>query len=259
MDNLILKSGTKNKLKYYNTKNRENMGKLASDFIAEEINKLLKMKSDIRIVFASAPSQTEMLKKLVNDDRVDWERITAFHMDEYVGLSNESSKSFKHYIVENIYKRVDLGQLHLINSESPAQQEMERYSQLLKEKPIDIVCLGVGDNGHIAFNDPHVADFNDPDVIKIVNLDEVSRNQQVNDGIFEKIDDVPSTALTLTIPTLMSAGALYCSVPGKNKARAINTLLNGDISESCPASILRTHEKAFLFMDKEAFSGVHDG
>jgi len=143
--------------------------------------------------------------------------------------------------------------VNYINGDTPdTQAECERYTQLLAEYSPDIVCMGIGENGHIAFNDPHVADFSDPFRVKVVSLDHECRQQQVNDGCFGSLEQVPTHALTLTVPSLMAGSFIYCMVPGKNKARAVSNTLTGSIDEQCPASVLRKHPNAILFLDKES-------
>ena len=139
-----------------------------------------------------------------------------------------------------------------------AKEEAKRYTELLKNNPVDIVCMGIGENGHIAFNDPHEAKFDDLEMVKVVTLDDVCRMQQVNDGCFEKIDDVPKYALTLTIPTLMSAKYNFCVVPAKTKAEAVKKTVFGEVSEECPASILRTKDNSILYCDSDSSSLIKD-
>lgn len=174
-------------------------------------------------------------------------------MDEYSGLSTDSEQTFQQYIKDHLTRKKDLKAFHFIDSAVDPEEMIQTYTKLINDKPIDLVCLGIGENGHIAFNDPHVADIKDPETVKKVALDEYSRQQQVNDGCFTNLADVPTHALTLTIPALLRGHTLVCTVPGKTKTQAINNLLNNDISTSCPATILRTHQNAHLFLDKEAY------
>jgi glucosamine-6-phosphate deaminase len=143
-------------------------------------------------------------------------------------------------------------------SAEDAEAECERYAALLAENPTDIVVMGIGENGHIAFNDPPVADFNDPRAVKPVALDEICRNQQVNDGCFKRIEDVPTTAITLTVPTLFNGDYLFCIVPAKTKAKAVRATVYDDINEKCPATILRRHERAILYLDGDSSSLLRD-
>lgn len=230
---------------------KEESGISAGKAIIDRINELLQSKNELRMIFAAAPSQSEVLAYLVSHkNAVPWERITAFHMDEYIGLDKDDTNRFSHFLNSNLFNHLPFANVHIINSENPL--EVNRYSGLLSEKPIDIVCLGIGENGHLAFNDPPVADFNDPEVVKVVDLDSVCRQQQVNDGCFERLSDVPRQAISLTIPTLFQADYLYCVVPGKSKKEAVNKTLHDEISEACPSTILRSHENCILYVDKDA-------
>jgi glucosamine-6-phosphate deaminase len=177
-------------------------------------------------------------------------------MDEYIGLAPDAPQLFSRFLSERLFDRVMPGQVHLIDGTAPSDAECERYGRLIAEAPIDIVCLGIGENGHIAFNDPPVADFRDPQMIKVVELDEACRRQQVNDGCFARLDDVPTHALTLTIPTLLSGAHLYCVVPGPTKRAAVRRTLDGPIATECPATILRTHADCTLFVDTDSYGEI---
>lgn len=237
--------------KIYST--RKIMGACAAKDVADKIVSLLKEQQEIRMIFAAAPSQNDLLANLIQNKEIDWSRITAFHMDEYLGLEETAPQRFGNYLKDHIFGKVTFKQVNYLNpaANSP-DEEIERYSALLKEAPIDIICMGIGENGHIAFNDPPVADFNDPDVVKVVELDQVCRQQQVNDGCFETIDDVPEKALTLTIPTLYAGKNLFIVVPGPTKAKAVHGTLSGIFSTNCPASILTIHSSAILYLDKDS-------
>ena len=236
-------------------KTREEMGIAAAEEIHNKISELLSCKEEINMIFAAAPSQNEVLAALVSKTNIEWNRINAFHMDEYIGLSDDAPQKFGTFLKNAIFDKVPFKSVNLINSSVSADEECKRYSELLKNNPVDIVCLGIGENGHIAFNDPDVADFNDKALVKVVGLDDICRQQQVNDGCFAHIDDVPETALSLTIPALTAGTYMFCVVPAATKANAVNNTINGPVSEKCPASILRTHENAILYCDSD--SGVH--
>ncbi len=232
---------------------RNTLGKAAAKEIHDKIIEISKKKKDIRMIFAAAPSQNEVLLELSQMKDISWNQITAFHMDEYIGLSSDAPQAFGNFLRERLFGKVNFKRVNYINSNPLiVEDECKRYSNLLSEEPIDIVCLGIGENGHIAFNDPPYADFNDTEKVKVVLLDKVSRQQQVNDGCFAAFDDVPEKAITLTIPMLFSASNLFTIVPGKTKANAVAESLLGKISESCPASILRKHENAKLYIDNDS-------
>ena len=233
---------------------RKIMGQKAGADVEERIIQLLKQKETIRIVFAAAPSQNELLDFLLNSQKINWNRITAFHMDEYIGLDDRETHSFSSYLNEHLFKKVKFKNVHLINGKSNIEEEIGRYSSLIMEAPIDIVCLGIGENGHIAFNDPPVADFNDKEIVKLVELDEHCRTQQVNEGCFNTFDDVPKKAFTLTIPVLIKADFLFCIVSGTRKQKAVYNTLNGAISTKCPASILQKHKNCKFYFDENAYA-----
>ncbi|ULL18283.1 glucosamine-6-phosphate deaminase [Paenibacillus sp. H1-7] len=235
--------------------NRQQMGNAAGSHVAGKMKELLSTKSRIRMVFAAAPSQNEFLQTLKSSEGIDWSRVTVFHMDEYIGLSLDAPQRFGTFLCERLFDEVKPGEVHLIDSSGNIDEECLRYAGLLGEAPIDIVCLGIGENGHIAFNDPPVADFNDPMLVKSVELDLPCRQQQVNDGCFATLQDVPTHALTLTIPALCSGAHLYCMVPGKTKTAAVRRTLNGSISTECPSTVLRTHPDCTLYVDTDSYGG----
>lgn len=226
---------------------REALGKAAADDIAEALTKRLAGQPEVRMIFASAPSQESTLRALAAQPGIDWTRVTAFHMDEYVGLAEDAPQRFGNWLREVLFDRVPLGAVELIDPGAP----VERYAELLTAAPIDISCLGIGVNGHLAFNDPP-ADFDDPALVKRVELDDVSRQQQVDDGCFGAFADVPSSAVTLTVPALLSAAELFCMVPGASKRAAVTRTLHGPIGGELPASALRTHPNCTIYVDKES-------
>ncbi len=229
------------------------MGEAAGWAVAEKMRELLNMKEHLFMVFAAAPSQNEFLDALSRSPGLDWKKVTAFHMDEYVGLPPTAPQNFGFFLRERLFKKVQPGQVHYINgiAEDP-QAECDRYSTLLKDRPFDIACVGIGENGHLAFNDPPVADFNDPRLVKVVELDLASRRQQVHDGCFEDLEGVPKKAITLTVPALFRAKFIYCMVPAPTKAEAVKKTLEDRVSTACPATILRRHENAILFLDQDS-------
>ncbi|NLO82198.1 MAG: glucosamine-6-phosphate deaminase [Clostridiales bacterium] len=233
--------------------NRDEMGKAAASRVAAKMRELIEQKGKVRMVFASAPSQLDFLKYLREAPGIDWSKVTVFHLDEYMGASIEDEYSFAKFIKEHIVDKVKPGKVYYMNGKNPdIEGECERYSNLISREPIDIVCLGIGENGHIAFNEPHEADFNDPRLVKKISLDEKCRNQQYHDFGFASMDDVPRYAITMTVPAITGADYLYCIVPTDRKAEAVKETLTGPITEKCPASILRTHDNAVLFLDRDA-------
>lgn len=242
------------KVRVYST--RAEMGAAAAVDAAACINQLLAAQDIVRIIFAAAPSQNEVLAQLVANNDIDWSRIDVFHMDEYIGLPVGAEQRFSTFLNQHLFDQVKPRRVNLIDDRDGLDAALQLYEALIKEAPIDIVCLGIGENGHIAFNDPPVADFTDPEIIKPVALDDACRQQQVNDGCFPTFDDVPETALTLTIPALLSGKHLFCVVPGKTKSEAIKNVITGEITTACPASILRKHPDCTLYTDTDAYSLV---
>lgn len=229
------------------------MSAAAAGDVAERIIELLKNQQTVNMIFASAPSQNEFLNCLAEDSRIEWARINAFHMDEYIGLPSTASQCFGNFLRSRIFDKVAFKSVNYLNGMADdIDKECKRYAVLLEKNQPDIVCLGIGENGHIAFNDPEVADFNDPKAVKIVTLDPVCRQQQVNEGCFKSFDLVPRMAMTVTIPTLFKAGRLFCVVPFRSKADAVFNTLYGDISEKCPASIMRKKKNSCLYLNNES-------
>src|SRR5690349_21397549 len=229
---------------------RAAMGKAAAAVIAAEIRYAIRERGRAVVILASAPSQNEFLANLAAAPDIDWSRVIAFHLDEYLGMDEQAPQSFRRFLIDRLVNKVPLGQFHGLRGDAPdGEAEANRYAELLKQNPPDFAVLGIGENGHLAFIDPPFCDFNDPKAVKVVQLDEVCRNQQVNDGAFVTLDEVPKDALSLTIPTLMSRPKLFAIAPGPAKRQAIKHTVEGPISTTCPASILRTHKNANLFID----------
>lgn len=245
------------KVKIYNS--REALGKEAAREAATAIKELLGQKNEVNIIFAAAPSQNEFLSALTADKDIPWGRINAFHMDEYINLDPEAPQGFGNFLKQRLFEKVKFKSVHYLNGNAEVvEAECQRYTRLLQEYPADVVCMGIGENGHIAFNDPHVAYFDDKHLVKVVSLDLKCRIQQVNDGCFGSLDEVPASAITLTIPALIAANRIFCMVPGRTKAEAVYRTVFGDVAETCPASILRKHENAILYIDKDSGSLVAD-
>lgn len=237
---------------------RSALGLAAARAAAAYLHDVIAAKGEARVIFACAPSQDEFLSSLIDVSKsghtyVDWSRVTAFHMDDYVGLKASHPQSFRHYLQAHFLSKVKVGRFHPLPAEEPdAASVCTRYSALLSEKPIDLICLGIGENGHIAFNDPPVADFEDPQLVKVVELDEACRNQQVNDGCFPTFADVPRHAFTLTVSVFRRARRLSIHVPGPRKADAVKATIENSVSTACPATILRLHPEATLYVDVAA-------
>ena len=234
-------------------KTNEEMGSNAGRDIEKYINELLQLKDEINIVFAAAPSQSSTLSYL-RKAHIDWSKINALHLDEYHTIDHNHSAKFSNFLDRELFNHVNFKNIYYLNTGDESKADIiTRYSNLFNHHTIDIVVCGVGENGHIAFNDPHVADFNDPEIIKEVELDEACRIQQVNDGCFPSLDEVPKVAITLTIPAIMSGNKIFCIVPGKQKQQAIEKMLNEEITEQLPASILRKHSNCTLYLDVDSY------
>jgi glucosamine-6-phosphate deaminase len=231
---------------------RQAMAEAAAADVADRLRALLAAQPIVRMVFAAAPSQAEMLRVLQDEPGIDWQRLHAFNMDEYIGLPADHPAAFGPWLRRHFFDHVPLGAVNLIDPGESPELTSVRYAGLLAAAPIDLVCLGIGANGHIAFNDPPVADFADPQDVKVVELDTACRQQQVDEECFASIDLVPTHAITLTIPRLMAGAQLICTAPGAIKRQAVYDALQGPVTTACPASILRTHPNCTLYLDKES-------
>lgn len=248
----MVREFTTDKLKVQVLEDRNLLGIRAAEAVYQQIKVLLGTEAYLNIIFAAAPSQNEFLSALIEKD-IDWSRINAFHMDEYIGLAQDAPQGFGNFLKAGIFGHVGFRSVNYIRGNAAdTKAECERYEKLLLQFPPHIVCMGIGENTHIAFNDPHVADFNDTRLIKVVDLDQNCRQQQVNDGCFAKIDQVPEYALTLTIPALFSGKYIFCMVPGEKKAKAVHHTLSQEVTAQYPSTILRRHENAVMFTDKQS-------
>ena len=237
---------------------RAQAGTAAGRHVAAAVQQAVDRQGRCRIIFGCAPSQDDFFVALVAEAQAapaTWRQVEVFHMDDYVGLTAAHPQSFRHYLQQHLLSAVPVAAFHPLQGEAadPAA-EAQRYAALLAAAPIDVICLGIGENGHIAFNDPPVADFQDPVLVKVVEMDHACRQQQVNDGCFPTIADVPRHALTITLPVFAQAGLLSCVVPTVRKAAAVEHTLLGPIGPACPATLLRTHPRASLFLDRDAAS-----
>jgi glucosamine-6-phosphate deaminase len=227
------------------------LGRMAAQDIGVALRARLEEQSRARMILAAAPSQSAMLAALLLEPGIDWPRVTAFHMDEYLGLPENASQRFGSWLTREFFSQVPIGKIHLIDGTGDAEVSCRAYASLLREAPIDIVLLGVGTNGHLAFNDPP-ADLDDPEMVRVVTLDQMCRKQQVFDGCFGTLDDVPRRAITLTVPTLMAGEELFCCVPGAHKSEAVNDMLEAPVSGACPATALRRHARCTVYLDRES-------
>ncbi|MES2446326.1 MAG: 6-phosphogluconolactonase [Bacteroidota bacterium] len=240
----------KDKLTVKIFENRKLMGEAVADAVSNKINELLIEQPFVNIIFGAAPSQNDFFESLLTKN-IDWTRLNAFHMDEYVNLAAEAPQGFGNFLKERLFDLAPFNTVNYIDGNvADYKAECLRYTALLNQFETDIVCLGIGENTHLAFNDPHVANVNDPYFVKRVDLDEACRTQQVNDGCFATINEVPTHALTLTLPALLKAPFAFCTVPTEKKAQAVYHTLNEEISDNFPSTLLRNHHNAILFLDE---------
>jgi len=234
----------------------DELGNAAADFVTERLQSVIREKGKANLILATGASQFSFIEALKKKE-LEWDKITVFHLDEYKNMSEQHPASFRKYLKERILDEVKPGKVYLINGDAAnLEQELYHYDRLLKEHPVDVACIGIGENGHIAFNDPPVADFNDPRLIKVVELDEACRRQQLGEGWFPTLEDVPKEALSLTIPAIMQCKTISCCVPGERKAEAIKNTLNAEIDTACPATILREHGDTVVFLDTGSASKI---
>jgi glucosamine-6-phosphate deaminase len=229
------------------------MGQAAAAYAAEVLRASLAARAQANLICATGLSQVWFYEALAHVPSVDWQRVNVFHMDEYVGLSPAHPASFRRYLREKLVDRVHPGRFEGIQGEaSDAAAECRRYAALLSAFPADLCCLGSGENGHLAFNDPPEARFDDPQPVRVVRLAEASRRQQVGEGFFASLAEVPERAITLTIPTLLAARQALVIVPEARKAAAVQAALEGPLTLSCPASVLRQFGHVRLLLDADA-------
>ena len=232
----------------------ESLGQAAARQAALLINRAISKRGKARIIAATGNSQIPFAAALVKQD-VDWSSVEFFHMDEYVGLGDQHPASFRLWIRNRLENQVHPGKMYYLAGDAPdIEAEIQRYTALLQEEPIDLAFVGFGENGHIAFNDPHEADFDDPALVKQVTLDEACRQQQVGEGHFSGMDTVPSSALTVTCTGLYRAENWVSCVPDKRKAHAVQCSLEGPITTACPGSLAQRHPNTFVYLDKHSAS-----
>lgn len=235
---------------------RKDAGLAAAQAAVAELRRLGQKDEDaIGVIFATGASQLEMLRALIKIPDLPWDRILGFHMDEYVGIAKDHRASFRHYLRNELTQQVRMRRFYDVDGNAPdPEKACQEYADALQAAHPQLCLLGIGENGHLAFNDPGVADFNDPHDMKIVALDDECKQQQVAEGWFGSIDELPAQAMTLTIPALLRVPKLIVSVPGLRKANVVNRALHEPISTACPATILRTHPDATVYLDEESAS-----
>jgi glucosamine-6-phosphate deaminase len=233
--------------------NKCELGKAAAELAKKYIYEAIKKRGEAVIILATGASQFEFLDSLV-EKQLDWQKVVAFHLDEYVGISEKHPASFRRYLRERILDRVNIGNFYLIEGDKDdVEAEVRRLNLLFRNYKVDVAFTGIGENGHLAFNEPP-ANFQEKCVFKAIELDEISRKQQVGEGWFNFLEEVPKYAITMTVPAILDSKAIICTVPDARKAVAVRKTLTNNVSPNFPASILRTHPEATLFLDSESAS-----
>lgn len=229
---------------------KKELGKNAALMGAELINKAIQEKGRANIIVATGASQFEMLEELIKQD-IDWSKVTGFHLDEYIGITDKHPASFRKYLKERFVEKVSLKKFHYVSGEVDSRQECKRLGEIIEQHPIDVAFVGIGENGHLAFNDPP-ADFETTEPYIVVNLDDDCRKQQMGEGWFATIGDVPKQAISMSINQIMKSKTIICSVPDQRKALAVKNTVENDISPLFPASILKQHAESWLFLDNDS-------
>lgn len=237
----IIKSDTKKEL-----------GKKAAQLGAEKIRKAIEKKNEANIIVATGASQFEMLEELIKAD-LEWEKVTGFHLDEYIGLSESHPASFRKYLRKRFVEKVNLSEFNYVNGEVDPQQECNRLNNIISQKNIDVAFIGIGENAHIAFNDPP-ADFETTEPYIVVNLDEDCRKQQLGEGWFCSFEDVPKKAISMSINQILKSELIICCVPDSRKADAVRRTIEKEISPNIPSTILNNHNNVYLFLDNSSAS-----
>lgn len=232
----------------------EAMGKAAGKAAADLLRTAIRIKGTANIILATGTSQFEVLNQLLNETDIDWTKVTMFHLDEYIGLPDSHPASFRKYLKERFIEKVTFKAYHLINAEIDPEAECERLGKLISAHPIDVALVGIGENGHLAFNDPP-ADFDTEQPYIIVNLDEPCRRQQLGEGWFPSLEAVPTQAISMSIRQIMKSANIICSVPDERKAQAVKNCLEQEVSNAYPAGILQQHPHCSVFLD--AFSSKY--
>ncbi len=231
---------------------KQKLGAVAAIRGAQIIQESIKKKGKATIIVATGASQFEMLNELIKKD-IDWSKVTGFHLDEYIGMSVEHPASFRKYLKERFVDKVGLKSFYYINAESDPEKECERLKEIISKVQIDVAFIGIGENGHLAFNDPP-ADFETEEPYIVVNLDEDCRKQQMGEGWFKTLEVVPKQAISMSIKQILKSGSIICSVPDKRKAKAVKDAVSGIVAPQVPSSILQNHNATWVYLDKEAAS-----
>ena len=239
------------------TKDRNELGRWVAKEAGDELIAAIDAQGYANMVVATGSSQFEVLRELVRRDDVDWNRVTGFHLDEYIGIASNHPASFCGYLKDRFVDKVPLADFHFLDGEQDPESTIDRVGTRLSGVEIDVALVGIGENGHLAFNDPP-ADFQTRQPYLVVELDEPCRRQQVGEGWFASLDEVPTHAISMSVQQILKAKSIYCSVPDDRKSEAVRNTVEGDIDPTVPASILRSHEKTTLVVDQAAASRLSD-
>ena len=231
---------------------KSELGKEAAITGAGLIRKAIQTNEAANIIVATGASQFEMLNELIEQD-VDWTKVTAFHLDEYIGIPEKHPASFRKYLKERFAGKVSLREFHYVNGETDPQTECHRLGEIISKHPIDVAFVGIGENSHLAFNDPP-ADFETEEPFIVVSLDEKCRSQQWGEGWFPTLNDVPEQAISMSVKQIMKSKAIICSVPDVRKAEAVQKSLKGKVTPLVPASVLQQHNSVWIYLDKDSAS-----
>ena len=231
---------------------KQELGLKAAKTGAELIRKAILERGEANIIVATGASQFEILGELVKED-INWSVVTAFHLDEYIGISEQHPASFRKYLKERFVDLIPIREFYYVNGETDPSAECARLGEIIRNHPIDVAFVGIGENGHLAFNDPP-ADFETEEPYLVVNLNDACRLQQLGEGWFPTFEDVPQKAISMSIRQIVKSKSIICSVPDERKAKAVYDTLNSEITPACPASIMRNHPDAFLYLDLQSSS-----
>src|SRR5881398_1879090 len=232
---------------------KSSLSKMAAEHAAEAIGRAICDRGQARIIAATAASQFEFLDALTKMPGIDWQKVEVFHLDEYIGLPITHPGSFRKMLLDHLIKKTGIAKYHLLDGDADPAEVVRRVGKELTSAPVDVAFVGIGENGHLAFNDPP-ADFETEEPYLVVNLDEACRRQQMGEGWFATLEDVPRTALSMSVRQILKAQEIICIVPDARKARAVAACFEGEVSPNAPASILRTHPRCTIYLDKESAS-----
>jgi glucosamine-6-phosphate deaminase len=237
---------------------KDSLGRAAAEQAADSIRQAIRKRGSARVIAATGASQFEFLDALTSAPDIDWKRVEVFHLDEYVGLPITHPASFRKYLFERMIEKAGISKYYFLDGDGDAAGSVERIGRELQMKPVDVAFAGIGENAHLAFNDPP-ADFETEHPYLIVDLDDACRQQQVNEGWFARMEDVPARAISMSVRQILRSREIIVVVPDERKAQAVKSSLEGEITPFVPASILRTHPNATIYLDKDSAALLSSG